>query len=126
MLGVASAFLNFSLQMERISTNPITGFRALKVGSSMIKFWDLNEAQSFLRFANQKYPVGTKTRWVYLAYLLTLNTGVRSGELWGFMPKDLHQSEDLLDVSRHFSISPHPAQSPRIGDQRTQHLRLVK
>ena len=41
-------------------------------------------------------------RWVYVVYLLALNTGLRAGEIWGLKPQDLVHDGDLLYIQRQY------------------------
>ena len=42
----------------------------------------IKESESFLSFADLKYPPGSKDRWVYVVYLVALNTAIRGSEIW--------------------------------------------
>lgn len=65
-----------------------------------ISFWDKSEAQSFLAFANEKYPIGSSKRWVYVVYLMALETGMRAREIWGVKVCDLPREDLKLRVVR--------------------------
>ena len=45
-------------------------------------YWEPHEVKSFLAFLNLKFPVFHKDRWVYVAILTALTTGLRANELW--------------------------------------------
>ena len=77
----------------------------LKSTAHDIDFWDRNEAESFLSFASHKYPTGDSMRWVYVVYLMALNTGMRAGELWGVKFDGLRSVGDVLRVDRQFDRS---------------------
>ena len=68
----------------------------------LMQFWDRVEAESFLRFANEKYPKDSSERWIYVVYLLALNTGLRAGEIWGLQPRDLISASDMFFIRRQF------------------------
>ena len=96
------AILNYSTQQGRIPFNPAAGLKKLRVSKTHIQFWEQEEAESFLDFASQKYPEGSNKRWVYLVYLLCLNTGLRAGEVWGLQARDLIQGGSLIAIRRQY------------------------
>ena len=98
---VITVILNFSARHRRIPFNPAQGFQKLKETRESMNFWEKEEALEFLRFADKKYPKGSPNRNVYVIYLLALNTGLRSGEIWGLMPCDLN-TPGLMRVERQF------------------------
>ena len=65
-------------------------------------FWEREEAESFLDFASKRYSPGSEYRWVYVSYLLALNTGLRAGEIWGLQPRDLVDGGQMLFVRRQY------------------------
>lgn len=81
--------LNHSVRHRRIPYNPTLGFKKLPSKGKEIEFWSIESASSFLLFCNKKYRVGTNSRWIYICYLLALNTGLRAGEIWGLKPIDI-------------------------------------
>lgn len=101
-LEVITAILNFSTKYRRIPFNPAVGFGKLPMVRDDFKFWEREEAASFLAFVDRKYPFGTSERWVYVAYFLALNTGLRAGEIWGLKPADIKQNGELLHIQRQF------------------------
>ncbi|MBF0363865.1 MAG: hypothetical protein HQK49_22795 [Oligoflexia bacterium] len=86
---VIMAVLNFAVKMRRISSNPAKGFSKFPKDSKETAFWEKKEVISFLNFTNKKYPPESEYRWVYVVYLLALNTGLRAGEIWGLQPRDI-------------------------------------
>lgn len=96
------AILNYSAQQGRIPYNPASGLKKLRVSKAHIQFWEQEEAESFLDFASKKYPPGSDRRWVYLVYLLCLNTGLRAGEVWGLQARDLVQGGSLIAIRRQY------------------------
>lgn len=86
---VITAILNFSTKQRRIPYNPSVGFRKLKRETKEMQFWNQEEAISFLSKMNELYPLNSKSRWVYVAYLMALNTSMRAGEIWGLQVQDI-------------------------------------
>lgn len=68
-----------------------------------MSFWDSQEAASFLGCMNELYPKGSAQRWVYVAYLLALNTAMRAGEIWGLQPIDLNEDGEIIMIRRQFN-----------------------
>ncbi len=99
-LQVVTAVLNYSVRNRRIGFNAATGLEKLKGARPAMRFWERREAEAFLAFTAKKYPSGTEKRWVHVAYLTALNTGIRAGELLGLQPRDLVQGGELLHVQR--------------------------
>lgn len=99
-LEVITAILNFSSKNRRIPYYPAAGFKKLEENRGDIEFFERKEAEKFLSFADKKYPFGSKDRWKYVAYLVSLNTAIRAGELWGLMPKDLKKEGHVLHIQR--------------------------
>lgn len=97
------AVLNFSVKQRRIPFNPAHGFKKLRPGGHEMLFWNRDEAESFLSFASKQYPPGHPKRWVYAAYLLALNTGIRAGELWGLKVMDVSADARTLMIRRQFN-----------------------
>jgi integrase len=100
-IDVITVALNFSARSKRIPYSPCSSFRKLKEIRESMDFWEKEEAETFLEFAERKYPVGSSKRSVYVVYLLALNTGIRAGEIWGLMPCDL-TSDGLIRVERQY------------------------
>ena len=101
-IEVIRAILSFSVRQKRIPYDPSNGFEKLREVRDDISFWERKEAESFLLFANEKYPLGTSKRWVFVVNLLGLNTGLRAGEIWGLQFKDIKQDGELIHVQRQF------------------------
>lgn len=99
---VITAILNFSVKQRRIPFNPANGFRKLPSDQAEMQFWDRVEAESFLHFAAEKYPVGSSERWIYVVYFLALNTALRAGEIWGLQPRDIIDHGEMLFIRRQF------------------------
>lgn len=97
------AILNHSVKHRRIPFNPANGFRKLSKDHVEMSFWDSTEAASFLGCMNELYPKGSAQRWVYVAYLLALNTAMRAGEIWGLQPIDLNEDGETIMIRRQFN-----------------------
>jgi len=97
---VITAILKFSARNQRIPFYPAAAFQKLKESRTDIAFWERLEAEMFLDFSQKKYPVESPKRWIYLVYLLTINTGLRAGEVWGIKPKDIKQEGEVLHIQR--------------------------
>lgn len=102
---VITAALNFSVRHRRIPFSPATGFRKLPEVREEMKFWERSDAEAFLEFANRKYPLGSENRWIYVVYLLALNTALRAGEIWGLQPQDVVQDGELLAIRRQWDLN---------------------
>lgn len=100
---VITAILNFSTKQRRIPYNPSVGFRKLKRENKEMQFWNQQEAISFLSKMNELYPEGSKQRWVYVAYLMALNTSMRAGEIWGLQVHDIAPEGSSLWIRRQFN-----------------------
>lgn len=79
------------------------GYEKLPDDAKEMSFWEPEEAQSFLKFLNTKFPVGSKDRWVYAVFLFALNTGLRAGEIWGLQPIDLSRKQSTIYAKRQWS-----------------------
>lgn len=112
-LQIVSAVLNFSARSRRIHGNPALGLQKLKGPKPAMQFWELAEAKAFLAFADTRYPFGSEKRWVYVAYLTALNTGIRAGELLGVQPRDLVQGGELLHIQRQFDRVSRTCREPK-------------
>ncbi len=91
---------NFSFQEERISKNPLANYKSLREPKQEMSFWSDEEVEIFLNFADSKYPKGSDKRWVFVAYLFALETGVRAREMWGVQYRDLDLERFTVRVSR--------------------------
>jgi integrase len=99
---VFTAILNFSVKQRRIPFNPASGFRKLPSDQKEMQFWDRREAESFLKYVNEKYFPESPERWIYVVYLLALNTGMRAGEIWGLQPRDMIDDTEVLFIRRQY------------------------
>ncbi|MGE0632257.1 MAG: tyrosine-type recombinase/integrase [Pseudobdellovibrionaceae bacterium] len=97
------AILNHSVKHRRIPFNPANGLRKLAKSQAEMAFWDQKEAVSFLNCMKELYPKGSQLRWVYVAYLVALNTAMRAGEIWGLRPMDVSDDGETILVRRQFN-----------------------
>lgn len=97
-----TSVLNYSVRQQRISFYPCGGFEKLKVPKDERGSWERAEAESFLRFAERKYPIGSSKRWVFSVYLLAINTGARAGEIWGLKAEDIAANEATILIRQQF------------------------
>jgi len=104
---VITAILNFSTKLRRIPYNPSVGFRKLKRETKEMQFWNQEEAVSFLSKMNELYPEGSKQRWIYVSYLMALNTSMRAGEIWGLQVHDIAVEGTSIWVRRQFNRVTH-------------------
>lgn len=95
--------LNFAVHQRALPFNPAAGFKKLKESRDAVSFWEKNEIEGFLKFAQEKYPRDSTDRWVFVIYLAALNTAARAGELWGLMPQDLQQDGEIIVIQRQFN-----------------------
>lgn len=100
---IFTSILNHSAKHRRIPYNPCFGFSKLKEAPAEMLYWDKPEAIGFLKFAHEKYPVGHESRWIYVAYLAALNTGLRAGEIWGLKPMDLGDDGLKITIRRQYN-----------------------
>jgi len=101
-IQIITAILNFSVRSRRIPFNPAAGLQKLKGSRAAMRFWEKWEAEAFLSFADKKYPFGSPKRWVYVAYLTSINTAIRAGELLGMQPRDIVQDGEMIHIQRQF------------------------
>lgn len=94
--------IRFSKSSKRINVDPTEGYEKVTENHDDIDFWTPEEISEFLKFANNKYPRGSEQRWIYVAYLMSLETGLRANELWGFKLKDIPKNDLKLKISRQF------------------------
>jgi len=100
---VVMAVLNHAVKHRHIPFNPATGFKKLRKVQQEMSFLDQDEAASFLAHVNEKYPSGSKDRWVYVVYLVALNTALRAGEIWGLRPGDINEPTRTITIKRQFN-----------------------
>lgn len=101
-IEIITSILNLAVRHRRIPYNPTSGYEKLRVVRNETICWEIDEAESFLAFTNDRYPSGSKDRWKYVVYLAAINAGLRAGEIWGLQPKDLIQGDEVLLIQRQF------------------------
>ncbi|TVQ79812.1 MAG: site-specific integrase [Bradymonadales bacterium] len=101
-IEIITSVLNLAVRHRRIPYNPASGYQKLRIERAETTCWEIEEAESFLSFANSKYPKGSSDRWKYVVYLLTINTGLRAGEIWGLRRHDLVQGDEIILIQRQF------------------------
>lgn len=79
-----------------ISRNPASLVDRPKAEKKEIKVWNLQEVQTFLKFAKDY------NRY-YIAFLLALTTGMRQGEILGLRWKDIDFEQDCLRITQTLS-----------------------
>ena len=94
--------VRFSLSHNRIAFDPTNGFKKVKEINDDLSFWTEKEVLKFLSFADDKYPFGSKKRWIYVSYLFALETGVRARELWAVKPQDIPENENKVRIARQY------------------------
>jgi integrase len=98
---VLKSVINHSVRLGRIASNPVAAARKLPpIKRKETDYWSDEEASSFLSYAKTRYESTPKRRWIYTAYLVAINTGLRAGELWGLKVSDLRA--DRIIVTRQF------------------------
>ena len=103
-IKIIIAILNHSVLMRRIPYNPAVGIKQLPLTDSKdADFWIAQEAQDFLTFTSAVYPEDSADRWKYVVYLLALNTGMRSGEIWGLYIKNLIFHKGLIHIQGQYN-----------------------
>lgn len=110
---VITAILNFSVKQRRIPHNPSSGFKKLPRDQEEMLFWERAEAESFLEFVDLKYARSSPDRWVYVVYLLALNTALRAGEIWGLQPRDIVDDGQMLFIRRQYDRVRHDFGTPK-------------
>lgn len=100
---VITAILNHSVRHRRIAYSPANGFQKFRAANIEMKFWEKAEAISFLSFTSSRYPRDSEKRWVYVVYLLALNTGLRAGEIWGLKVDDMVEDGKTLFIRRQYN-----------------------
>jgi integrase len=99
-MGFIHAVLNFSAEEGRIGANPLGKYRRPRRQLPDIEFWERNEAEDYLSFVGERYPMGSKERIRYAAPFSVLNTAVRAGELWALRPMDIKRSLSSIRLTR--------------------------
>ena len=92
--------MNFSYRQKRIPFNPCEGHQKIREERKEMLFWNEEETVAFLSFVAKKYPPQSPKRWIYCAYLLAVETGMRAREIWGLKVSDIPEVGTKLKVTR--------------------------
>lgn len=101
-IGFIKSVLNFAFEMDLIQENRAAKFRIKKAPPSEIQFWEREDAEDFLAYAAKKYPFGSPNRWIYVVYLLSVNAGLRAGEVWALKPRCLKRSLGVMHIDQQY------------------------
>lgn len=113
------AIINHSVRLGRLQSNPFEHARKLPpIKKKETDYWSDEEAGSFLAYAKNRYENIPSKQWIYTAYLVCINTGLRGGELWGIKVSDIRP--DRIIISRQFERTTRmlaPLKSKRTASQ---------
>ena len=93
--NILKGSLDFAVNMELISSNPITKIQLPKDKKKEMNVWDVKEINAFLQAASQER--------LYPAFQLALTTGMRRGEILGLRWKDIDFDNASLCVRQTLS-----------------------
>ena len=100
-LSQASKFFIFStlktifkkgIELDLLNHNPTLGVKSLKKGQARTEYWSLSEIQEFLN-----RMIGHPR---HALYILALNTGMRSGEIFGLCWDCVDLDNEIITVKR--------------------------
>lgn len=78
----------------------------LKIIILLLSLSTVSISMAALKFANREPVVIERgcysSRWVFVVYLLALNSALRAGEIWGIQPQDCVEGGEVLFVRRQF------------------------
>lgn len=114
------AIFNYHMRRRAVSYNPMSAVAFLKVDPKPIRFWSLDEARCFLKYAEQKY-MGTDSKAFYVLYLTALNTGMRMGELLALKWSAIDLNNRLITVCRTLCHHTHQVRETTKG-RRIRHV----
>ncbi len=97
MLELVRSLFTFAVKRRFIPYSPMSAIDMLPVQEQPFDFWSNDEASKFLSDANVKYQ--GDHRWVYVAYLAFLTTGMRLGELFSLSWTKIMFDQNLIMVS---------------------------
>lgn len=103
-IGWIKSILNFSVERRRLAYNPVAKYKFTKPPVPAIEFWEREEAISFLKWANNKYPRGNQLRMRFVVYLTALNAVLRAGELWGLLVGAVKHDRGIINVNVQFDV----------------------
>ena len=112
------AIYNYHIEEENILYNPVKKKHRVKEVRPEDKevVWTKDEAQKFLAYADKKYS--DKKRWVFLAYKIALNTGMRLGEIWALDKADFEFENNRIRISKSFDNRTTTLKPPKNGKTR--------
>lgn len=98
-LQLLRAILNYFVKRRYILHNAVSIVGLLpKEDGDAFDYLSFNETDHFLRFANNKHQ--DNRRWVYVFYLLAINTGMRWGEIAALKWDRVDFERKLIIISR--------------------------
>jgi integrase len=118
-MGFIMAVINHGLSTRRLKDAEAKGYKIPEVKLKEIEFWEKDIAQDFLRFISEKYPKHSPKRWVYVAYLVALNTGIRAGEIWALRPRCLKRDQSIIRISEQLNRVTKEFALPKSGKGRS-------
>ncbi len=98
-LELIRAIFNYHIRRRNVLYSPMLGVAFLKVHPKQMQHWNLAEGRKFLEHAEKKYKRGPQ-EYVYLLYLLALNTVMRLGELLALKWSAVDFTNGLITVCR--------------------------
>ncbi len=93
--NIIKSSLDYAVDMELISSNPVKKIQLPKPKKAEITVWELDDVQTFLKAASPH-------RW-YAAFHLAITTGMRRGEILGLRWKDVDLEKGILYVRQTLS-----------------------
>lgn len=93
-------FLNYFVKKRQLISNAVSIVGLLKENEVAFDYLSFEEADRFLAYANQKYR--DRDRWTYLLYVLSLNTGLRWGEIAALKWDRVDFQHQRLTISRSY------------------------
>ena len=106
-------YFRYLVEQELISKNPMVSATMIKKANFMsmqgkemvaksdsVTVFTKEEVEKFKEEAFRKYPNGTKKHQQPYAYILMLNTGIRTGEALGLINSDIDLEEKVMHITR--------------------------
>lgn len=103
-VDIITRILNFCFKRGLINFNPTDGYEKLSEKHDDIDFWNKEEMTKFLKFANVKYPKGSKDRWVYVSYYFALETGLRAREIWALTVNNIVNAQNKVKITKQVTM----------------------
>ncbi|MCX6112566.1 MAG: tyrosine-type recombinase/integrase [Proteobacteria bacterium] len=95
VVNTLKAILNVAVKWDYIAKSPLYGFQTLKLNPNTFKFWTDTEISQFLR--------ATLNDPLYPLWVVTVNTGMRKGELLGLCWDRINLSLGRIEITRMFN-----------------------